>query len=363
MIEHLHIDGFRGLDDLDIQPLGQLNLIIGAGNSGKTNLLEALFIFCSNGDPKILYKVLALRGVVGDALSPDVLAGLTDWFWSADGEERGCVIEGDWDGSARSVRLERIRQGSVIPFGAKSDGEHPDPIKEAAQPVSTIRIKTVQGEANYTGEFRIKSKDIEFDDADAPNLQGRFLSVDTRGKSYGLASQWSSVLESGQAEPVVKLLQAFDSDIKDVALRSDGSGRAYLRIDHKSLGFMPVEMQGAGVGKALAIASYLVDTANGMLMIDEIESSLHVGVLERVIKFTLQAAKKHNVQLFASTHSLETLDAFLDAYEDMSDLYSSKEDFRILQLKREGGRAVVTNLDAEEARRMRDNLGLDLRRT
>lgn len=363
MIERLHIDGFRGLDDLDIHPLGQLNLIIGAGNSGKTNLLEALFIFCSNGDPVILHRVLALRGVVGDAMSPDALADLTDWFWSVGRKERGCVIEGDWDGVKRRVRLERIRQSSVIPFVDNSQGAHGDQRPEAAQIVSTIRIKTTHGDVNYSGEFRIKPKGIEFDRADAVNQRGRFLGFDTRGKSYGLAPHWSSVLDSGQAEPVVKLLQAFDSEIQRVVLRADQAGRAVLRIDHKSLGFMPVEMQGAGVGKALAIASYLVDNANGVVMIDEIDSSLHIGVLERVIKFTLQAANRHNVQLFASTHSLETLDAFLDAYEDTSSLWSSKEDFRILQLKRERGRTVVTNLDAEEARRMRDDLGLDLRRT
>ncbi|MCH8252678.1 MAG: AAA family ATPase [Planctomycetes bacterium] len=250
-----------------------------------------------------------------------------------------------------------------MPFVDNSEEAHRDQPPEAAQIVSTIRIETIHGNTSYLGEFRIRPRQIDFDRADAVNLQGRFLGIDNRGISYGLTSQWTSVLESGQAEPVVSLLQAFDSEIQGVALRADKAGRAVLRIDHKSLGIMPVEMQGAGVGKALAIASHLVDTANGMLMIDEIDSSLHVGVLERVIKFTLQAANRHNVQLFASTHSLETLDAFLDAYEDMSDLYSSKQDFRILQLKREGGRTVVTNLDAEEARRMRDDLGLDLRRT
>ena len=63
MINELYVDGFRGLDGLVIAPLGRVNLIVGPGNSGKTNLLESAFLFCSTGDPGLIQRVLALRGI------------------------------------------------------------------------------------------------------------------------------------------------------------------------------------------------------------------------------------------------------------------------------------------------------------
>ena len=45
-ISDFTIQGFRGLRDLKIKKLGQINLFVGNNNSGKTSVLEALSIFC-----------------------------------------------------------------------------------------------------------------------------------------------------------------------------------------------------------------------------------------------------------------------------------------------------------------------------
>src|SRR5579859_1399688 len=45
-INELRINGFRGLRDLKIEGLGQVNLFVGNNNSGKTSVLEALSLFC-----------------------------------------------------------------------------------------------------------------------------------------------------------------------------------------------------------------------------------------------------------------------------------------------------------------------------
>src|SRR5436309_10614993 len=45
-IDDFHIQGFRGLRDLKIANLGQINLFVGNNNSGKTSVLEAASLFC-----------------------------------------------------------------------------------------------------------------------------------------------------------------------------------------------------------------------------------------------------------------------------------------------------------------------------
>jgi len=45
-LDNLTIHRFRGLRDLALQELGQINLLVGANNSGKTSVLEAISTYC-----------------------------------------------------------------------------------------------------------------------------------------------------------------------------------------------------------------------------------------------------------------------------------------------------------------------------
>src|SRR5881394_2848215 len=46
----LNIERFRGLQDVQISPLKRVNLIMGQNNTGKTGILEALFLLSPHGD-------------------------------------------------------------------------------------------------------------------------------------------------------------------------------------------------------------------------------------------------------------------------------------------------------------------------
>ncbi|QDZ40090.1 AAA family ATPase [Euhalothece natronophila Z-M001] len=51
-LEHLMIQQFRGLKNLEMSNLGTINLLVGANNSGKTSVLEAIATYCRPLDPK-----------------------------------------------------------------------------------------------------------------------------------------------------------------------------------------------------------------------------------------------------------------------------------------------------------------------
>jgi hypothetical protein len=50
-IRDLSIERFRGLRDLHLDELGQINLFVGPNNSGKTSVLEALSLYCAPLEP------------------------------------------------------------------------------------------------------------------------------------------------------------------------------------------------------------------------------------------------------------------------------------------------------------------------
>src|SRR5262245_22280888 len=50
MLTQLQIESFRGLTDLSFDPLSRINVLTGFNNSGKTTVLEALYLLFANGD-------------------------------------------------------------------------------------------------------------------------------------------------------------------------------------------------------------------------------------------------------------------------------------------------------------------------
>ena len=51
-IDEFTIHHFRGMREAKFETLGQINLLIGGNNSGKTSVLEALSVFCDPLNPR-----------------------------------------------------------------------------------------------------------------------------------------------------------------------------------------------------------------------------------------------------------------------------------------------------------------------
>src|SRR5580704_13400768 len=62
MISSLTIQGYRGFEKFQMSGLGRLNLLVGTYNSGKTSVLESIFLLMSAGDPAAIWQVLSRRG-------------------------------------------------------------------------------------------------------------------------------------------------------------------------------------------------------------------------------------------------------------------------------------------------------------
>jgi predicted ATP-dependent endonuclease of OLD family len=62
VIRSVSIRGYRGFADFAMSSLGSVNLLVGKNNSGKTSVLEALYLLASAGDPGALWRIVARRG-------------------------------------------------------------------------------------------------------------------------------------------------------------------------------------------------------------------------------------------------------------------------------------------------------------
>src|SRR5712691_9641258 len=70
MIKSLAIKNFRCFRDVSLADLKRVNIVVGKNATGKTALLEAIFL-AAGGSPGLVFKLRHFRGM-GQAISGDV---------------------------------------------------------------------------------------------------------------------------------------------------------------------------------------------------------------------------------------------------------------------------------------------------
>ena len=62
-LQKIEINNFRGFSHLDIDGLNQINLFIGKNNSGKSSILEAIFLLIGMSNPALPDNINKIRGL------------------------------------------------------------------------------------------------------------------------------------------------------------------------------------------------------------------------------------------------------------------------------------------------------------
>ena len=95
--------------------------------------------------------------------------------------------------------------------------------------------------------------------------------------------------------------------------------------------------------RLLALSLALVQTANGVLLVDEIDTGLHWTVMEDMWRLVVDTARKSSVQVFATTHSLDCIRGLASLVESCPDLAGEVSIHKI-------GRSIrkAVHLDAED---------------
>jgi predicted ATP-dependent endonuclease of OLD family len=164
---------------------------------------------------------------------------------------------------------------------------------------------------------------------------------------------------------VVKLLQQMDNNISDILFLlppdieillppESMSSRFNIYIQHKKLGLAPVSTFGDGIRRLLHIALKLASVKGGILLIDELESTIHTEALQNSFRWLVKWCTEMDVQLFATTHSLEAVDALLEVTESDSDLV-------LYRLEPKEEKTKVVRHDGHRLRRLREELGQEVR--
>ncbi|HEX3044886.1 MAG TPA: AAA family ATPase [Bacillota bacterium] len=108
----------------------------------------------------------------------------------------------------------------------------------------------------------------------------------------------------------------------------------------------------------------MVNAKGGILLIDELETAIHFSVLEKIFAWFVKSCREYKVQVFASTHSLEVMDALLESLKSNNDPPGpllEADPFRIITLKKQEQKTFTRILTGKEALDSREKFDMELR--
>lgn len=368
--ERFTIHALRGVRDLELTGLGRVNLLVGENDSGKTTVLEALALYCEPLDP-IMWGIAAGNR---EFRSPNVSLSEDEelrWLFP---QEPGKRPDDEYQGQVRLaatgsyfVRSLRARYQQVR--GLRSSWQSPPGTGRPASPEHSpgaserrgVEVQIDVDLAEHTGlttasnSFTLwEGQGWDVRGFQGPKLPRDFISPYDHRLYSALIGSFSGARLEGFQDSVSKLLNVLDSRITGLEILAP-RGRPILYLQDAQAGLAPVSAFGDGIRRALLLASVLPTLSGGVFLIDELETAIHISALGKVFRWLLDACKQFNVQLFATTHSLEALDAILAADT------TPEEDIVGFRLGREGGRTVATRFGEDLLKRLRYERGLDVR--
>jgi hypothetical protein len=137
---------------------------------------------------------------------------------------------------------------------------------------------------------------------------------------------------------VTETLRAIEPGIERIALskiprRFPEISRSGIRLSVSGQR-VPIGSMGDGMWRLLGITLSMVGARGGILLVDEIDTGLHYSVLTKMWRLLLDTSRRLGVQVFATTHSRDCVDALAEIAQDEG------KDISLQRIEREKKQAV-----------------------
>jgi len=367
-INTLDIRAFRGLRELTLHEAGQFNLLVGANNSGKTSVLEAIFALCNPLD---------IREWVNLSCNRDSYLNNTEMLnslcWLFPYEKQNANDKGE-------VRCISIACSGECPV-TQVDADIEDIVRHITRKVSTslelqlpIDNDLIKEENGVRIILSVKSAERGLFGEEQAKTQMTLWETSKRTRPASVGNKWktpavlilphehrqarrmtrrfSDSVLGGMRKDLVDIVRMFDRNILDISVLDADRG-VTLAIEHASMGVTPLSIWGDGLRRVLFMAVELMFARGGVLLIDELETAIHSSAFSTVFSWLMNACRRLDIQVFATTHSLECIDAIIAAADEY------REDVVAYRLEQEG--RAVKRFAGETLYAARYELGLEIR--
>ncbi len=302
----VEIDNFRGIRHLVLDNIGQINLLVGKNNCGKSSILDALFLLSGFSNPLLNLRVNQFRDYDKFG-NEDLFLNFYNMVPDNHIHIRGNMS----DGTVRDLKITPVVSESQYVL-SKDDISSQSLSNKEANTSNGLAMNFSYTNANgdeksdsstivitgqHDGRIKVRqSKDYK------ETLSGVYINSKF---AFSIAvDNLASIINEKQEGVIVEILRQVEPRIKSISVLKSG-----INVDIGLSRLIPINMLGDGIRKILAIITSLYACKGGTVFIDEIDNGLHFSSLSSLWKAIIKTAGLLDVQVFATTHNIESLQA------------------------------------------------------
>lgn len=365
MISELMIEKYRGIDDLKLENLGKVNIIAGENNTGKTSILEVIESLQGPNNLRA-WRILGRReGYNGSRMYTTLYDTMKSVFPINNENDRTNIsYSGKNDEQHFSVQLlgqfsETILSDEQLnSISGYVYHENRNEYEHNEYETSVLDIKyIINGEG--CGEDKIYSFQRGFQPSNdnIVSIINNVVYVSPTQHANNVLYLNALMTNPELYEQFVDIMREFDPDFISINSVEEEKTftRKYVVLSKRFKEGLILNAYGDGMKKAMLLLSAVLKAKNGILLLDEFETAIHIPVMGKVFKWIIENAEKLNVQIFMTSHSLEAINAVLKCCPEM------QKDIRMITLVNTENGVKVRNVDATKAIQLMDEYGLELR--
>lgn len=311
MVTSITIRNFRSFGESKIEDFRRVNILVGDNGSGKTALLEALFL-AAGVTPELVLRTRTWRGLEGGRVSgtrEEVHQALwADLFHNFETTKPALVSLKGTGEENRSVTVRLYRRGQVRAVPPRRD-KPGAPVKVVPEP-SPIEFRwRVQGHPDITVTPTFEGENLVFPPIPESYVRAAFFASTRVAPPSESANRFSQLSRKFLEQEFIDQFTKLYANIPDLSVElSAGTAMLFARVSGIPEK-IPLASASGGMSKLAGILLAMPEQAGGLILIDELENGLFHRRLPIIWKTLLEFSRYYRCQLFISTHSAECLDA------------------------------------------------------
>jgi len=320
-IESVAIRNFRGIKECSIGDFADVNVLIGRNGSGKSTILESIYLASAYVNPRDKFYDKEKRDLI---ISRRTDRGKWDsskeliWFLTDTTKDIEINLTFTNKKRLRFKIIYLAPQGRylwlLIPEEirkADSLGEYDHYNLLGSYVLSRKTLKT-----EFIPRLEDKINEVY---GDVFNFLRRIVLIDSKILSNPGRIEdttWAEILTKRLDKLLIGMIrEGFEAEAEDLTYMPVGRDKVLaLKLPKTTV---RVDDLGDGARTAILLASILLMLNDTAVLIEEPESHQHPGGLKTIMNFALKMAKERKLQLFMSTHSTELLKILRKLCEDV----------------------------------------------
>ena len=322
-LTYFKVENFKKFDSLEVNDIGQFNLIVGDNNVGKTCLLEAL-LFDEDGEILIsnFHMGLTKRGMI---FKPEKIPYeinnkiIFDYqfpqghYFDKIAKNFEDTIRFIFEKSSKKNKSE-ILVSSISAAGNKQFESTPELTIPFTNHIIQLNNKKSLNIYNYN-ENLLDFSLVSFNDSP---LAEETIKI------------YEALKTKSEKDILIKVLKIVNTKIIGIDFRENYENlKSVFLISYEDKNeFTPLNFLGDGFKRIFYIVLKMLSLRGKRILIDEIEIGIHHTKIKDFWINIFKVCKELDVQLFATTHSEECIEAFVEASNEVS-----YDDIRLIQLQ------------------------------